>query len=370
VASRAAGRLRVAPRALARRFLRMQRRERPAAPRRILVAHHLLLGDTLMLTPLLAKLRMLHRDAEIVMTVQRTIAPLYAGRPYGVEAIAYEPRDSRTLDALLDGGGFDLAIVPGDNRYAWLAAAAGARWIVAHDGDRPGFKSWPVDERKPFPRLPTAWGDAVAQLADGPPPQAYRPTDWPAPHWAPFHAPAGDYCVIHVGAGTPLRRWSPERWLAVAEELARRGMEVVWSAGRGEESEVGAADSLGRFRSYAGKLDLPQLWHLVKGARLFLSGDTGVAHLGRVVGTPAVTLYGPGSPRLFGPGEFWRDSPCRTVATDPFPCRDQRVIFKREIEWVRRCQRTLAECPAPRCLHSIGITDVTRAAQELLELPR
>ena len=33
------------------------RRRAPAGPRRILVLHHLLLGDTLMLTALLAKLR-------------------------------------------------------------------------------------------------------------------------------------------------------------------------------------------------------------------------------------------------------------------------------------------------------------------------
>ena len=35
-------------------------RRRPAAPRRILVLHHLLLGDTLMVTALLAKLRERH----------------------------------------------------------------------------------------------------------------------------------------------------------------------------------------------------------------------------------------------------------------------------------------------------------------------
>ena len=124
---RLAGRLRVLPRALARRFLRMQRRERPAAPRRILIAHHLLLGDTLMLTPLLAKLRERHPQARIAMTVRRTYAPLYAARPYGVEPVVFEPRDAATLDPLFALGGFDLAYVPGDNRYAWLAAAAGAR---------------------------------------------------------------------------------------------------------------------------------------------------------------------------------------------------------------------------------------------------
>ena len=36
------------------------RRVEPIEPRRILIAHHLLLGDTLMLTPLLAKLRASH----------------------------------------------------------------------------------------------------------------------------------------------------------------------------------------------------------------------------------------------------------------------------------------------------------------------
>ena len=79
--SRFPGRMRVLPRALARRFLRMQRREKPVAPRRILIAHHLLTGDVLMLTPLLAKLREQHPGADIVITTRRSVAPLYAGRP-------------------------------------------------------------------------------------------------------------------------------------------------------------------------------------------------------------------------------------------------------------------------------------------------
>ena len=363
---RRAGRLRVVPRALASRFLRLRRRERPAAPRRILVAHHLLLGDTLMLTPLLAKLREQHPQAHIAMTVQRAFAPLYATRPYGIEPVIFEPRESATLDALFTSEGFDLAIVPGDNRHAWLAAAAGARWIVAHAGDRPAYKSWPVDELRLYPDQPAAWGDMVALLADGPAPRPYRPQDWPAPPCAPFGKPEGQYCVIHVGASSRLKLWNPERWFAVAEELAQRGLQVVWSAGRGEESEVAAIDPGGRFASCAGALDLAQLWHLIKGARLLLSPDTGIAHLGRLTGTPGITLYGPASATLVGPGEFLRDIPCRTVTVEDFPCRDQRILFKREIEWVRRCQRTLAECPAPRCMHAIGVDGVVLGAAELL----
>lgn len=364
--SRFPGRTRVLPRALANRFLRLQRRGRPASPRRILIAHHLLLGDTLMLTPLLAKLREQHPQAHIAMTMRRAFASLYAARPYGIEPIVFEPRDAATLDALLAPEGFDLAFVPGDNRHAWLAAAAGARWIVAHAGDRPAYKSWPADELQPYPGQPAAWGDMIAMLAEGPAPRPYRPQDWPLPACAPFDKPDRQYCVIHVGASSRLKLWNPERWFAVAEELSRRGLQVVWSAGRGEESEVAAIDPGRRFASCAGTLDLAQLWHLIKGARLLLSPDTGIAHLGRLTGTPGVTLYGPASAALVGPGDFLRELSCRTVTVADFPCRDQKILFKREIAWVRRCQRTLAECSAPRCMHAIEVEEVVQAAAGLL----
>ena len=359
---RLAGRLRVLPHALANRFLHLRPRERPAAPARILVAHQLLLGDTLMLTPLLAKLRERHPQARIAMTVRPGFGPLYARQPYGVEAVAFDLRDARTLDALLAYGGFDLAYVPGDNRYAWLAAAAGARWIVAHAGDRPGYKSWPADELRPFPEAPAAWADMVAALADGPAPRPYRIDDWPAPDFAPFNLPGGKYCVLHLGASTPLKLWPPERWASLAARLTQQGYTVVWSAGPGEAGLVAEADPAGRFASYAGNLDLAQLWHLLAKAALLVTVDTGVAHLAKLTGTPTLCLYGPGSPVLVGRGEFWKDAPFREMGPAEFPCRDQRLLFKREIAWVRRCQRTLRECAAPRCMQAIDADEVARAA--------
>jgi len=360
--SRARTRASVLLRATTSRFMHLRSRARPAAPSRILIAQDPLLGDTLLLTALVAKLRKQHPEARIAMTMQRAVAPLYAGRPYGVVAVVFDARDETTLESLYAFDGFDLAYVPGDNRFTWLAAAAGARWIVAHAGDRPAYKSWPADELRPYPASPASWADIAAMLADGAAPGPYRPQDWPAPPYAPFAAPNGDYCVLHVGAGSPLRLWNPERWLAVAAALASEGLQPVWSAGRGEEHVVEEIDPERRFPSYAGMLDLPQLWHLVGGARVLVCPDTGIAHLGRVVGTPTVTLYGPGSPVLFGAGDFWRDAPGRSVAVDPFPCRDQRTLFKREIAWVRRCQRTLRECPVPLCMHAIDADAVARAA--------
>src|SRR5689334_1445956 len=126
-------------------------RRRPSAyPRRILVAHNLLLGDTIMLAPLLKKLRQRYPDAEIVMTCTPGLVSLYANRPYGVQAVAFDPRDVRTLFALFPNRGFDLALLPADNRLGWLARALDARWIVAFEGDRPAYKDRLADEIRSF----------------------------------------------------------------------------------------------------------------------------------------------------------------------------------------------------------------------------
>ena len=354
------------PRAFANRFLHLGRRERAASPRRILIAHHLLAGDVLMLTPLLAKLRERHADADIVLAVRRAVAPLYSGSPYGVRALVYEPRDAATLDAFFDGPGYDLAFVPGDNRYSWLAAAAGARWIVAFAGDRPAYKSWPVDEEQPYSATPAAWGDMVAGLAGGAPPRAYRPSDWPAPVFVPFDVPAGRYALLHVEASTPLKHWEDAKWLSLAGKLHERDVQPIWSAGPAGAAMLQRIDPAGRFPALGHKLDLAQLWHLVAGAALLVCPDTSVMHIGRLTGTPTLALFGPSSAQLFGPGDFWRDAPYRALTIADFPCRDRSRLFKREIAWIRRCQRTLDECPAPRCLHALDVEDAARAAFELL----
>jgi ADP-heptose:LPS heptosyltransferase len=370
VSSRFPARVRVLFKATAKRFLSLQRRAYPAEPRKILVVPTILIGDTLLVTPLLAKLRERYPQADVVMTVRRELMPLYASRPYGVTAVSYDPRDPSTVEALSQQGDFDLALVPGDNRHSWLAAAADARWIVAHAGDRPAYKSWPVDDLIPYPDTPAAWGDMVAQLIDGPPPAPYDPADWRAPDCAQFDLPTRPYAVLHVGASSPLRLWQPQRWRALAEWLSERGFAVVWSGGRGEDKIAATIDPDGRYASYAGKLDLPQLWHLLRNAALLVCPDTGVAHLGRLTNTPTVTLFGPGSAVLFGAGEFWRESPFRAVTLDNYPCRDQRTLFKREIAWVRRCQRTLKECPRATCMEALNFESVKSAAEQLLRSPR
>jgi ADP-heptose:LPS heptosyltransferase len=361
MSARTLNRMKSLGRALA--TLRPAARTRPEDPRRILVLHELLLGDTLMLAALFARLRALYPRAQIHASVKPAFLPLFSARPYGVQAFEYTERDPEAMRSLEVAKGADLAIVPGENRDAVTARAVGAGWIVAFSQARPAWKNWTPDELIDFPAREANLADIFASLA-GPGPQLrYRPGDWPAPVAKPFSAPSGRYAVLHIGARSPLRYWPAERWSALAQKLSPR-YEIVWSAGPGEAHLVDQVDPQRRFAAYAGTLDLAQLWHLVAGADLMVTLDTGVAHLAKLTFTNTVCLFGPGSAPLLGRGEFFADAPFAEVTIPDFPCRDRHQLFKRDVLWVRHCARTLQECERPRCMEALTLDDVMRAVRQ------
>ncbi|SAK42142.1 transferase [Caballeronia temeraria] len=373
--SRFSGRIRIIARAIPKLALKAFRR-RPTDVSSILIAHHLLLGDTLLLTPLVAKLRVRYPHARIALTCPKAIVPLYAGRPYGAEALPFDPRDAASVSAVLRSGPYDLGIVVGDNRHAWLAIAAKCRWIVGHGDDTPAWKNWPIDEPHPYPSTPAAWADIAATLIDGPAPARYRPDDWPAPAAAAL-APADaavlakPYVVLHPGASTSVKRWPQDRWRALAARVEALGYTPVWSGGPGEVELIRAIDPQARYVSFAGRVGLGELWYLFARARAVVCPDTGVAHLGRMVGVPTVTLFGPGNAMIHGAGEFWRDAPFTPVTIVDMPCRDEPDIFRRKVSWVRRCDRNESTCVAWRgdhaeCMGLISLDAVSRALEAML----
>ena len=345
-------------------------RTAPHVPKRVLIAHDLLLGDTIMLTPLLAKCRERWPSADIVMTCAPSYCGLYAMRPYGVRALPYDPRDVRSLERLRAEAPFDLALIPGDNRYSWLARALRARWVVGFSGGDARYKDWPIDELRSYPDVPTAWADLAAGLIDGPAPARYRIADWPPPPEAAFEAPAKPYCVIHAGASSALKRWPPDRWFELARRLETLDLRIVLSAGPGEAQLLGAIDPGRAFPRFGGNLSLLQMWHLLERAKLLIAPDTGIAHLGRLVGVPTLAPFGPGSALLSGAGDFWHDSPFTALTIPDFPCRDQTVTMRRDVRWIRRCERfqgtAPGQCPEARCMLALSTDNVWRAAVQLL----
>lgn len=364
--SRGANRLRALAGAARQALSRPRLDARPVNPAKILVLHELLLGDTLMLAPLLAALRSRYPVAELFITARPGYAELFGAKPYGAQVLPFSEREPDALAALSMASDCDIAILPGENRLAIAARAVGARWVVAHAGGRRGWNARLTDEQVAFPSAPMALADMFALLAGpagGDTGLRYSAADWPAPDFRPFETPAAPYAVLHVGAGSSLRLWEPQKWRELADTLAAQGLHVVWSAGREETELVRAIDPGGRHASCAGRLDLAQLWHLLAGARLAVTLDTGIAHMAKLTRTPVAALFGPGSAVLFGKGSFWRDSAFFEVTAAQFACRDQRHLFKRDIEWVRRCNRTPTDCPRARCMEAIMPAQVVAALQ-------
>ena len=60
----------------------------------------------------------------------------------------------------------------------------------------------------------------------------------------------------------------------------------------------------------AGRLDLNQVGALLRGAALYVGGDTSITHLAAACDVPVVALYGPIDPRYFGP---WPPNPTLAV---------------------------------------------------------
>jgi ADP-heptose:LPS heptosyltransferase len=350
-------------------------RRPPDVARRILIAHSLLLGDTIMLAPLLKKLRARFPKAEIVMTCKRAFLPLFASIPYGVRAMAFDPRDTGSFLALFRERGFDLAFLPADNRLSWLARGLDSRWIVAFEGDHPAYKNWLVDEFRHFPDHAMALGDLFAEyLVDGPAPLPYETTDWPAPPAESIPLPLSPYCVLHVGAGSRLRYWEPAKWRALMAHLEISGIKAVISAGPGEEALVTQIDPEGRCLSFPGNLSLAQMWRLLAGAHVVVCPDTGIGHLARIAGAPTVVLFGPGSATLFSGGAFWRAIPGRKITIPKFPCRDENLLFRRYLPWAEHCgrgtdqcaRRTAAQVASPKCMHALTDEMAIEALDSLL----
>lgn len=110
--------------------------------------------------------------------------------------------------------------------------------------------------------------------------------------------------VIHPGASAPARQWPPDRFAAVAAALRDEGYDILITGSSDEfglAHAVADAASLPRTAVVSGLLDLPALTALISDSRLVICGDTGVAHLAAATSTASVVLFGPTSPRHWGP---------------------------------------------------------------------
>jgi ADP-heptose:LPS heptosyltransferase len=134
----------------------------------------------------------------------------------------------------------------------------------------------------------------------------------------------------------PLRRWAPERYVALARRLLNEFPDACVLM-TGAPAEAAAAENLvaeigsRRCFSMAGKTTLRQLLVLYSLSDLLVTNDSGPAHFASLTPIHVVTLFGPETPRLFAAltsrnTPLWSGvacSPCVNAYNNrQSPCRD------------------------------------------------
>ncbi|TQS45937.1 glycosyltransferase family 9 protein [Cryptosporangium phraense] len=261
---------------------------------RVLVLRALGLGDLLTAVPALRGLRRALPDAEIVLAAPDRFAAV-ALASGAVDRVLPTTAPGRSVPPVLpwDGPAPDVAVdlhgngLPSRQVLRALSPGAVLGWAL------PGFDGpmWREDEHERV-----RW---------------CRMLEWYGVECDPLDLrigePAGNGpVVLHPGADAGSRRWPPDRFAAVARELARAHVPVVITAGRGERAlaESVAADAglpADAVLGGTGDLGFSDLVRLIGAARAVVVGDTGIAHLATALGTPSVVLFGPVSPALWGP---------------------------------------------------------------------
>lgn len=317
------------------------RRRTPSAvaadPERILVIRPGGIGDAVLFIPLLQALRQAWPRAELVALMERRNAGVIENTGLVDRVLRYD-KPFRGLGRVLRTS-FDL-VIDTEQYHSFSAVVAylsgaprrigfGTNWrrflftvAVPYDQELYEVHSFlhlaraatgtlpPWDPEIPFFPLPA---EALAFAR-----QVLRPLE------------GRPLVAIHPGASIPERRWPPERYAALAEDLAQGGTGIVILGGSTDLAAAAViARSLapGAFVNLAGTCTLQQAAAVVSRVSVYVSADTGVLHLAFAAGTPTVHLFGPGVLSKWGPpGHRFRSvefptpcSPCTRYGYTP-PC--------------------------------------------------
>lgn len=351
--------------------------------RRIVVRATNWVGDVLMTTPTLARLRALKPEAEITVLARSSVAPLLRNNPAVDDIWTIADQSTGGFFAAmrrLRAGRFDWGLaLPNSFGSALLLRTGGVKAIrgYARDG-RAALLAEPlalrpedlsIHEVTYYLRLLDGLGEshdnAEAEQQPGNPPLFYAvaPEDrkeLDARLDSLGLSPATPFLAISPGAayGTA-KRWLPERYAQAAAELAReRGWSVALTGSRVEKELCETIR--GEIHAILGKepvawnlaevLSLRQWGALLERAKLLLTNDSGAMHLGAALGTPLVAIFGPTD---------W-------ITTFPWSRRARLVRVETEC-----APCLLRHCPIDhRCMKRVGVEEVVSAAHELLAQPQ
>jgi heptosyltransferase-2 len=357
----------------------------PATMKRLLIRGTNWLGDAVMTTPALMRLREKFPVAHIALSTPEKLAQLWLHHPAVDEVISVSPGEGVFAAAgKLRAGKFDTALVlPNSPRSAmevflahiperigyarpwrnfFLTRAVAPRHgevkmrkrtvgeIKALIGTEPACGtrtpsfSQSTNQARDYLHLAAAMGASAEPLAGT---LSVAPEEVEAARQK-FGVASISNPIFGLNAGAeygPAKRWPIERYIAAAKELRKR-TNCAWilfggnkDAGLANQIQS-AMDEGASIFNVAGKTSLRELMSLLKLCRVFLTNDTGPMHVAAALGVPVAVIFGSTSPELTAPAAA-SGSRLQILASDA-PCSP---CFLRECPIDFRCMNGIRTEP-------------------------
>ena len=156
--------------------------------------------------------------------------------------------------------------------------------------------------------------------------------------------------IISPGAGSVKKRWPLERFMMVAAELKKRGLQPSILLGPAEVDLEAVLQHGSQSRPQVVKTrTFQELITLLESAVIYIGNDSGVSHLAAFLGVPTLVIFGPSDPDRWRPfGNHVRivkaASPCN-------PCFDT----------------DRPDCPERNCLEEINPDRIVEALEGMFD---
>jgi ADP-heptose:LPS heptosyltransferase len=350
---------------------------------RIAVVRAGAIGDTLMATPLARAIRRTYPDACLVFLCARTACDILRCNPHIDEVIPLAARHlpnwlslekariaRRLEDLRLDS----MIILESHRSFTDLARRSGAARIVSY-GALPGFPNAELaifDPTKHAVENNLRAGEPLGVRPDGLQMEMYFPEEFNDRVRERLRLagvpPDARLVGIHAGWGgrkhaleeTRLKSWPPDRFARVARTLVTvEKAHVILTGSRADRAltEFIAGEAHVPCLNWAGELSLLELAALIRRMDLYVSIDSGPAHMAAALGTPLIVLLGPAIVGQTRPIPSDRSGDSVRILHEPVPCAP---CYGTDL--MKACQDNV-------CMKSIEAGTVEAAIGEMLRLP-
>jgi heptosyltransferase-2 len=335
--------------------------------RKILIRATNWLGDAVMTLPAIGTVRAAFPEARITVLANQMVAGLFFTHPWVDEVLIYDRKGAHKgvvgrfrLAKELRQHDFDLAVLLPDSfdsaLIAWLAR------VPRRLGNRSDGRGIFLTHAFPLSLQPTMVHQSENYLAmlshfgiiSAEKRQLLVTTEAEdgsiSDRLARHGIGRGDY-VLGINPGATYgaaKRWYPDRFAAVARELASAwGAKIVITGGPGEAAIAADIEQelAGNCVNLAGKTTVRELMALVKRCNFFVTNDSGPMHLAAALGVPLVAIFG------------------STDHTTTYPLAEHAVIIRETVDCSPCMKR---ECPTDhQCMKAVTVTAVIDAALNL-----